>query len=218
MINNLSDPSIQYYLHCNVRRHDIINSLIVKYNYERYLEIGVYDGLNMQKITASHKDGVDPGAEGVIPSEVNYPMTSDQFFARLNKDIKYDIIFIDGLHHADQVIVDIKNALAHLNTGGVIVLHDCNPPNEQIQKIPRETVAWTGDVWKAFVSFRLNNTQVNSFTIDTDWGVGVIKFTSDILNYNISNIPWNDFDQNRQKYLNLISVQDFYENENNIIS
>jgi hypothetical protein len=212
MINNLNDPSIQNYLYCSIKRHDIINQLIKQSNYNRYLEIGVFDGLNIQKIIAAHKDGVDPGYEGVIPPEVNYPMTSDQFFARLNKDIKYDIIFIDGLHHANQVVIDIKNALEHLNVEGVIILHDCNPPNEQIQKIPRETVAWTGDVWKAFVSFRLNNPQVNSFTIDTDWGVGVIKFTSDILNFNINNISWNDFDQHRQEYLNLISVKDFYEN------
>lgn len=212
MINNLTDSSIQHYLHCNIKRHDIINRLIEKFNYKKYLEIGVFDGFNIQKIIAPHKDGVDPGVEGVIPPEVNYPMTSDQFFARLNKDIKYDIIFIDGLHHANQVIVDIKNALEHLNVEGVIILHDCNPPNEQIQKIPRETIAWTGDVWKAFVSFRLNNPQVNSFTIDTDWGLGVIKFTSEILNFSINDVSWNDFDQNRKKYLNLISVKDFYEN------
>lgn len=212
MINNVGDPALQDQLNCIIKRSDIINKLIKENNYKRYLEIGVFDGLNIQKIIAEHKDGVDPGIEGVIPPQVNFAMTSDDFFNTIPNDTKYDLIFIDGLHHCEQVIKDIKNALEHLNIGGIIVLHDCNPPVEQIQLIPRETIAWTGNVWKAFVSFRLNNPQVSSYTIDTDWGVGIIKFTSDILNYNLNNIAWNDFDQNRQKYLNLISVKDFYEN------
>lgn len=212
MINNVGDPALQDQLNCIIKRSDIINKLIKENNYKRYLEIGVFDGLNIQKIIAEHKDGVDPGIEGVIPPQVNFAMTSDDFFNTISNDTKYDLIFIDGLHHCEQVIKDIKNALEHLNIGGIIVLHDCNPPVEQIQLIPRETIAWTGNVWKAFVSFRLNNPQVSSYTIDTDWGVGIIKFTSDILNYNLNNIAWNDFDQNRQKYLNLISVKDFYEN------
>jgi hypothetical protein len=216
MINNVGDPALQDQLNCIIKRSDIINKIIKDNNYKRYLEIGVFDGLNIQKIIAEHKDGVDPGSEGAIPPQVNYPMTSDEFFNSISDDIKYDLIFIDGLHHYDQVIKDIENAMKHLNYNGTIILHDCNPPIEQIQKVPRETIAWTGNVWKAFVSFRLNNPQVSSYTIDTDWGVGVIKFTSNTLNYNVSDITWNDFDQNRQKYLNLISVKDFY--ENNIVS
>lgn len=212
MINNLNDPSIQHYLNCPIKRHEIINFLIQKNKYQKYLEIGVYDGLNIQKIQIAHKDGVDPGAEGIVPPEVNHPMTSDQFFDKLSDDIKYDLIFIDGLHHCDQVIKDIQNALNHINNNGTIILHDCNPPNEQIQKVPRETIAWTGNVWKAFVSFRLNNPTIQSFTIDTDWGIGVIRcnnFTSADLTLN--NIEWNTFDKNREEYLNLISVEKFYE-------
>ena len=212
MINNIGDPALQDQLNCIIKRSDIINKLIKENNYKRYLEIGVFDGLNIQKIIAEHKDGVDPGIEGVIPPQVNFPMASDDFFNTISNDIKYDLIFIDGLHHCEQVMKDIKNALKHLNIAGTIVLHDCNPPVEQIQLIPRETIAWTGNVWRAFVSFRLNNPQVNSFTIDTDWGVGVIKFTPDLLNYDLNNMEWNDFDKNRQEYLNLISVKDFYEN------
>lgn len=213
MINNLNDPSIQYYLNCPIKRHEIINFLIQKNKYQKYLEIGVYDGLNIQKIQIQHKDGVDPGAEGIIPPEVNYPMTSDQFFDRLSDDVKYDLIFIDGLHHCDQVIKDIQNALKHINNNGIIILHDCNPPNEQIQKVPRETIAWTGNVWKAFVNFKLNNPEIQSFTIDTDWGIGVIQCNDFITtNFNLNDIEWNIFDKNRQEYLNLISVEKFYEN------
>ena len=63
-------------------------NLFDKYNLVNYLEIGVFKGENIREIKAAHKDGVDPGAEGYTSPEVNYPMTSDDFFELINK--KYD--------------------------------------------------------------------------------------------------------------------------------
>jgi predicted O-methyltransferase YrrM len=53
-------------------------------------------------------------------------ITSDAFFER--SMVKFDVIFIDGLHEEHQVDRDIVNSLQHLNPGGIIVLHDCLPP------------------------------------------------------------------------------------------
>ena len=96
-------------------RFDIINHLIEIYGFKNYLEIGVYRGENIRKIIAEHKDGVDPGTEGEMVPEVNYNMTSDDFFEFIkdHDEIKYDIIFIDGLHHSDQVDKDIENSLKY---------------------------------------------------------------------------------------------------------
>jgi hypothetical protein len=111
--DNLQEPEVIRYLNSEVKRFDIINYLIEKYKLINYLEIGVFKGENIREVKALHKDGVDPGSEGYTPPEVNYPMTSDDFFDVLkgHDEIKYDIIFIDGLHHADQVEKDIKNSL-----------------------------------------------------------------------------------------------------------
>ena len=96
-------------------RYDIINAFIKKYNYVNYLEIGVRKGENLREVIAEHKDGVDPGVESTLTPETNYPITSDKFFELIhNHDIKYDIIFVDGLHHAAQVHKDIINSLNHL--------------------------------------------------------------------------------------------------------
>jgi hypothetical protein len=112
--NNLQEPEIIRYLNSEIQRYHVINYLIEKYKLVNYLEIGVFKGENIKEIKAAHKDGVDPGSEGYVIPEVNYPMTSDAFFELIKgHDIKYDIIFIDGLHHADQVEKDIKNALNH---------------------------------------------------------------------------------------------------------
>jgi hypothetical protein len=209
--NNTQEPNAVRYLNSSVQRYDIINHLIEKYKLINYLEIGVFKGENIKKIQAAHKDGVDPGAEGFTTPEINYPMTSDEFFKLLegHDEIKYDIIFIDGLHHADQVEKDIKNALNHVVKGGFIVLHDCNPISYEAQLIPRQTVAWNGDTWKAFVDFKSNNPSYKCCVVDTDFGVGVIHNNGN--EYKIENRidDWDYFNSNRKELLNLISTDEF---------
>lgn len=77
-------------------------------------------------------------------------MTSDEFFSNLNINIKYDTIFIDGLHECHQVTRDFTNSLKHSNEGSIIIFDDVYPFNEYEQIIPVNTVygASTGDVWK----------------------------------------------------------------------
>lgn len=201
------------------KRWDIINYLIEKNNYVNYLEIGVNDGLCIRKINAEHKDGVDPypGSEvggGFVP-EINYPIGSDEFFELIkDHDIKYDLIFIDGLHHSQQVDKDIANSLNHLVPNGTIVLHDCNPPEYELQLVPRVTGLWNGDVWKSVTKLRYNRSDLKVHVVDADWGVGIVQFgeqapydkkpLNDVLN------NWEYFDTNRDEILNLISVDTFY--------
>jgi hypothetical protein len=208
--NNLQEPGIIRYLNSEIQRHHIINYLIDKYKLVNYLEIGVFKGENIKEIKATHKDGVDPGTEGFVVPEVNYPITSDAFFELIKgHDIKYDIIFIDGLHHADQVEKDIQNSLNHLVPNGFIVMHDCNPTSYETQLVPRQTTAWTGDVWKAFVNFKLNNIAYDCCVIDTDFGVGVIQNTNIKPTFNDNNISWHQFNENRKEILNLITWKEF---------
>jgi hypothetical protein len=209
--NNLHEPEIIRYINSEIKRYNIINYLIEKYKLINYLEIGVFQGENIRLIQAPHKDGVDPGHEGYVVPEVNYPMASDDFFELIkgHDDIKYDIIFIDGLHHADQVEKDIKNSLNHLVPNGFIVMHDCNPSSYETQLVPRQTIAWTGDVWKSFVSFKINNKDFLCCVVDTDFGVGVIQNTSSTKPIFDNNISWDQFNKNRKEILNLITWEEF---------
>jgi hypothetical protein len=210
-IDNLQEPEVQRNLNSEVKRYHIINHLIEKYKLVNYLEIGVFKGENIREIKATHKDGVDPGAEGYTPPEVNYPMNSDEFFELIkgHEDIKYDIIFIDGLHHADQVKKDIKNALNHIIDGGFILLHDCNPASYEAQLVPRQTIAWNGDVWKAFVNFKTHYPKMECCVVDTDFGVGVIKVGEPICTFQANIWGWNYFNKNRKQLLNLITWDEF---------
>lgn len=192
-----------------MKRFDIINKLIETYNYTSYLEIGVRNADDcFNKIHAINKIGVDPDPN----SKATINVTSDLFF-ETNRDVKFDIIFIDGLHLEFQVTKDIENAIKHLNPNGCIVLHDCNPLTEFHQRETYEVdgkfPAWNGTTWKAFVKYRMNYTYY-SLTVDTDHGCGIIMpdVHTDCIVIT-EPIDYINLDANRQKWLNLISINEF---------
>ncbi len=198
-----------------MKRFDIINRFIRERGYKNYLEIGVYSGQCMREVIAENKTGVDPGSEGIVADEVTHRMTSDAFFESIKgTDVKYDIVFIDGLHHSYQVDVDIANSLNHLVDGGVIVMHDCNPEKEEYTLVPRVSGIWHGDVYKSVLRFRSKGLHT-MFTVDTDCGCGVI-FKDNKINpgidaeeYQKALSSWNYFFDNKSRLINLISVEDF---------
>jgi predicted transposase YbfD/YdcC len=188
-----------------MKRTDIINHLIKKNNYKRYLEIGVRNpDENLNKITVEHKDGVDPAGN------CNYPIPSDDFFNQLDIDLKYDIIFIDGLHLDYQVEQDITNSLKHLNEGGTIVMHDCSPIKEEHQ-VEEYVVGktWNGTTWKAYVKFRMTDENLSMCVVDTDHGVGIITKGKQTLYPNSDVLDFKLLDENRKDILNLITTEKF---------
>lgn len=187
-----------------MKRYEIINHLVKYFGYETYLEIGLQNAANcFDKVIALKKVSVDPD----IAANPMILATSDEFFEE-NK-FTYDIIFIDGLHEADQVYRDINNALKILNPNGTIICHDMLPTTEEMQKVPRETKVWTGDGYKSFLKLRCEREDLNMFTIDTDFGCGIIR-TGKQKKLNISfPITYQDFYINRSKWMNIISVEEF---------
>ena len=202
----------------STQRWELMNYLIEKYKLINYLEIGVNDGLCIRQIIAPHKDGVDPypGSEvgGAVVPEINYPIPSDDFFELIKgHDIKYDMIFIDGLHHSSQVDKDVQNALNHITDEGFIILHDCNPLLYEMQLVPRVTGLWNGDVWKSITRLRCTDPNLEISVVDMDWGVGIVKKGKQLI-YNKASLDtcltWKYFDENRIELNNLITVEEFY--------
>ena len=179
-----------------MNRTDIINRIIKSNGAKKYLEIGVDDGVNFSKINCHHKIGVDPAPN----SRANIHLNSDEFFDN-NKE-SFDVIFIDGLHHANQVHKDIINSLKVLNKNGYVVCHDMNPMEEQQQVIPYKGGAWTGDCWKAFVRLRMEENDLEMYTVDTDYGCGIITRGHQKLLKVSGSLTYNYLDKNRKKFKN----------------
>jgi len=153
---------------------ELLNYLAEKYNLQSYLEIGVQNPANnFDKIGCLVKHGIDPN----LPfSQKISGQTSDEYFKwhfEDNPDFKYDLIFIDGLHHSDQVKRDFENSLCCLNDGGFIVIHDTLPENEEGTIVPRQTKVWWGDVYK-FVMVLNEYDGIRYVTLNIDNGCTVI--------------------------------------------
>ena len=157
-------------------KEQLINSLIKDGNYKKYLEIGTQYGNSINKVYCEIKHTVDPVMINRPVDAKFFNMTSDEFFRDLSFDELYDIIFIDGLHHADQVLTDICNSGARIASDGCLVVHDLLPAAEINQKVPRECQVWNGDAWKAFYLLLKGNYDLSLEVHDFDHGVGVIRF------------------------------------------
>ena len=203
-------------------RTNIINYLINKNNFTHYLEIGLDNPYNnFYHIKCPTKLSVDPylkedhetfdirvnaELDELMSTYLTHKMTSDEFFAY--NVMKFDLIFIDGLHIKEQVARDIYNSLKVLKPGGKIVVHDCLPIDEENQIVPRCNQIWTGDVWKAIPGLKLQN--ISYHTVDTDWGCCIINYFEGIpklitqFNYN-----WDDYVDNKFELMNIIDEKTF---------
>jgi hypothetical protein len=206
------------------KRTEIINYLISFLNREiNYLEIGVNNPQNnFNHINSNNKISVDPGIEYKI-NPVDYPLTSDEFFKKLRQKLilqksgRFDIIFIDGLHKAYQVVRDIENALDFITEDGFIVIHDCNPltlwhASEVYFDYTPAHEAWNGSTWKAFVKYRLKK-DLFSCCIDADFGVGILSkkwnIGNPLIKFDNYFYEFENFQINKKEYLNLVDFKEF---------
>jgi hypothetical protein len=187
-------------------RTHIINSIVKHVKATKYLEIGISDGNNFSNIDCECKVGVDPE----LLTSATYHLTSDDFFKE-NKET-FDVIFLDGLHHSDQLERDINNSLEILNENGIILCHDMIPISYEQQKIPYTTGKWTGDVWKTFVKFRQTREDLEMFTLDIDMGIGIIMKGKQKLLKLTEELTYENFEKRKFEWLNIMFLSDFYSN------
>jgi hypothetical protein len=165
-----------------MNRTQLINSLIREHNYKTYIEIGLGDSVNFNAINCDNKIGVDP--------KIN--TDSDTFFQEYKG--RADIIFIDGLHHSDQVERDILNSWRCLNRGGMMLIHDIKPHDYDMTIVPRQQSVWTGDVFKAWYGFIQTYSRLNLGYIDDEYGLGfIIKSNHRIKEGFVSDITFQEY-------------------------
>ena len=141
-------------------------------------------------------------------NDYSFVGTSDQYFDFISPDTKFDIVFIDGLHHSNQVLKDIENALNHLSDNGTIVCHDCLPTTEKMQERNDHGGEWTGDVWKAIAELRVERIDLDIKVVDTDYGCGIIRKGTNIPYITNENYKtYTYYSNNKNELLNVISTE-----------
>lgn len=137
----------------------IINSIPDIENYS-YLELGVWDGKNHEKILCRDKASVD------IAWNPKFKMTTRRFFQVNGR--RYDIVFIDADHHLEGGINDYNHAARICDK--IIVMHDLYPDSAQQAT---ETGDFAGDIFKLLYHIIKNNINIEYYVLDGDCGLTV---------------------------------------------
>ncbi|MBW2421291.1 MAG: class I SAM-dependent methyltransferase [Deltaproteobacteria bacterium] len=189
---------------------------------ETYLEIGVLKGGALTLALEDTKTiGIDPQPkiEPEIPSKARiYPTYSDTFFKRYNLfeefgADKLDLVFIDGLHHYDQVLRDFINVEKYASKQTVVLFHDVYPPTEISAQRERVTKYWAGDTWKIIPCLKETRPDLKIDVIPTyPCGLGVVTNldnTSTHLRDNLKAftdkydaLPFSKIEEDRERFLN----------------
>ncbi len=222
-----------------MNRVTLIRSLMKQKRLRNYLEIGVFNGHVFFRIKSTFKIAVDPEFQfdflrkvgKIIINPYNlfnkyFSKTSDDFFSedapKLLAQKKIDVALVDGMHEYAYALRDVENMLNYLGSGGLIIMHDCNPATKEAGRSCEEWKAtgssgkWNGDVWKAIVHLRSLRKDIDVFVLDCDYGLGIItkREPENTLNFSVEQIKsftYEDFNVNRVKWLNLKPATYSYE-------
>jgi len=176
-----------------MHKYKILSFFHEIYNPQLYFEIGVDRGTSI-RLAKCKAIGVDP--EPNIGGNVNeaeiYQLTSDEFFERnlLNNRIP-DLVFIDGLHHFDQVLRDLRNTERNCRKDTIILIDDVLPSHPGQTTREWQPGAWTGDVWKIIPILKKYRPDLKIILLDSA-PTGLMVVT----NLDSENISlWNNYDE-----------------------
>jgi len=178
---------------------EVLNAIIAKKGYKKYLEIGIDDPEEcFNKLKIENKTGVDPyvdedkfkgvhtwkqnpdsdyDSEKLIPKIQGkfHRLTSDEYFKKHLRNT-FDIIFIDGLHTEEQSGRDIENSLKRLMPGGLVVVHDTIPKNlHEAVPYPVPEQPWCGEVYRSIWKLRTDREDLDIFTWAFNTGTTFIR-------------------------------------------
>jgi len=168
----------------------IINNLpnIKEYS---YLELGVNDNVNFNKITAKLKVSVD------VNGNATFTGTTDEYFASLLPTDSFDIIFIDACHDYEYVLRDFNNAVMHATKW--VLLHDMIPPSRK-----HTQQKFCSDSYK-ILFYMLSKEQFEIYPMDNNFGLTLIKMPASKI------YPSDDYrDTPYDKFLEFITAAKLY--------
>jgi hypothetical protein len=222
-----------------VQKFDIINFLLRKYQFESYIEFctptsgRAYKFINRSQLKRSHRLMYRCPAEFDDGYPIDFRSESEETYDCMDKiyrsKLDYDLAFVDPSHTYHCSFRDLFCAFSVLGPRGIIVVHDCHPPDEAHVHSEFQEGFWCGETYGAYIDFVNSLKNIEFYTVDTDYGCGVIKKNIPSIRSPLSrpqNIPermlsdWHDtkttaslryrfFKHNKSELLNLMSVAEF---------
>lgn len=228
-----------------LKKYDIINFLGKRYELRSYLELCTPStGLTFSEIDqvwfekrhrlvyrcpANVSDG------DVYTFRTEHDSSRDitaTIFAAKDEQAPYDLIFVDPWHTLEASREDLDGAWKLLQAGGMMVVHDCNPPDADYASPQFRPYGWCGETYRAYIDFVAFRTDADFCTVDTDYGCAVIRkaapgeprYRHDERLLEIW-LRWSAassnpeeryavFDRYRSEILRLVSVEQFLESHN----
>ena len=164
----------------------LINYLAEVRGYRHYLELctptsgGRYAEIDRSKFATCLRL-MYQCPESYVPADgltIDYRTTGldiSECLSRMREDGQcVDIALIDSFHEYESSLRDLREGFRLISEGGTLVVHDCLPPTAELAQpkfIPGE---WCGVTYQAFIDFVSNRDDLEFYTVDTDYGCGII--------------------------------------------
>jgi hypothetical protein len=90
---------------------------------------------------------------------------------------RFDLVFIDPWHTYASSQRDLVFGLQLVSGAGIVLVHDCSPPNPTCAEPEFRPGEWCGVTFAAYLDLMLFNSELHYLTVDSDYGCGVISKT-----------------------------------------
>jgi hypothetical protein len=170
-----------------MRKFDIASLLGKKYGLSTYLEVvtpttgGTYAQVDraqfstcqrlMYRCPPAFSDGE------VIDFRTEDESAEGLYLHLLHSGIRFDLVFVDTFHTYECSLRDIVYALELLRPGGLVLIHDCDPPRQDVAQPEWHSGEWCGVTYAAYLDTVLFNGGLHYVTVDADYGCGIVSRT-----------------------------------------
>src|SRR5882672_629820 len=164
---------------------DLISKIHSHLRPRTYVEIGVADGQSIALAQPGTRAiGVDPEPQITRPLGSNTSIRatrSDDYFATHDVagdlgGLPVDLAFIDGMHQFEFALRDFINLEKHCSPQSTILIHDVYPLTRLSAERERQTLFWSGDIWRLILILRKYRPELSVNVIATaPTGLGVVR-------------------------------------------
>ena len=204
----------------NTNITNVVNYLVEQNNYKKYLEIGVWDGRVFNKVVCDFRCGIDKRVKISYTTSDKIKLMdieSSEFFAQNNET--FDIIVLSRKNSFESIKQDLNNALKILSENGTIVINNCNPTEDDVEK--------NGEAYKVVTELRHDSfsglvEKLKVWTVEVEGGACIIRKENTKVKDNENSLKkifskslkgelmnWSTFSYYKSEIMNIIKFANF---------